>query len=290
MEKTKEYDFWGHETQKINYDIYRPKYPSLFFEKILSLIPLENRQNYLDIATGTGQLLFPLNSHFLNSFGIDKSENQIETTRKKILDLNAKNIQVETLSVEDLLKFKVEKNLPKFDLITIGEALHWFPDVRNVLRMIHEDILQQGGIFSVIGYINPLMEYNLKDSKKGILGHEAFKKWFSVIEPYFAFDLKALDNMYDGYPFKEFFQVIEKEVCVEKVPTTIDDLIKYLKTWSAYNFYCDKFSKNDGFVDPMLVLKEDIVKDLQGIEIQEFNEKKKQINIIFKFFIINMKN
>lgn len=288
--ETKEYDFWGHETQKLNYDIYRPKYPSFFFEKILALIPLEARQNYLDIATGTGQLLFPLSSHFSNSFGIDKSETQIETTRQKILDLKAKNIQVEALSVEQLLNFKEKKNLPKFDLVTIGEALHWFPDVREVLRMIKEDVLQQGGIFSVIGYRSPVMEYNVvKDSKRKMEGQEFFKKWFEIIEPCFAFDLKALENMYEDYPFKDFFQVIGKEVCVERVPTSVDDFIKYLKTWSAYNFYVDKFAKNEGFVDPMLVLEEQIRNGLKGIEIQEFEEKEKPINVVFQFFIINMK-
>ena len=49
-------DLFGFETQGTKYEQFRPKYPLNFLTKSLNRIPIKNR--YLDIATGTGQILF----------------------------------------------------------------------------------------------------------------------------------------------------------------------------------------------------------------------------------------
>ena len=49
-------DIFGFTTQGINYDKFRPRYPKQLISKCLNT--LKNKNRYLDIATGTGQLLF----------------------------------------------------------------------------------------------------------------------------------------------------------------------------------------------------------------------------------------
>jgi hypothetical protein len=51
-------DIFGFATQGINYDKFRPKYPPFFYNNSLNLIKHKNR--YMDVATGTGQLLFAI--------------------------------------------------------------------------------------------------------------------------------------------------------------------------------------------------------------------------------------
>lgn len=53
---------WEHKTQGVNYDRYRPYYPSDLTTKVL---PTSGSSSaYLDVATGTGQLLFSLYNKF----------------------------------------------------------------------------------------------------------------------------------------------------------------------------------------------------------------------------------
>lgn len=73
-------DAFGFKTQGVNYDKFRPRYPSSFIDRCLSSLKHKNR--YLDVATGTGQLLFALSPHFLASKGIDISKNMLDAAEK----------------------------------------------------------------------------------------------------------------------------------------------------------------------------------------------------------------
>lgn len=58
-------DLFGFETQGVKYDTYRPRYPAQFLQKTLH--KTKGRNRYLDIATGTGQILFELHKNFQHS-------------------------------------------------------------------------------------------------------------------------------------------------------------------------------------------------------------------------------
>jgi ubiquinone/menaquinone biosynthesis C-methylase UbiE len=73
-------DAFGFKTQGINYDKFRPRYPQSFLDRTLALLP--HRKNYLDIATGTGLLLFALAPHFQRSRGVDISKNMLDTAEQ----------------------------------------------------------------------------------------------------------------------------------------------------------------------------------------------------------------
>jgi ubiquinone/menaquinone biosynthesis C-methylase UbiE len=53
---------------------------------------LENGKNgaYLDVATGTGQLLFNLYNKFERSFGVDMSEQMVQVSSAKAREINLK--------------------------------------------------------------------------------------------------------------------------------------------------------------------------------------------------------
>lgn len=55
-------DLFGFDTQGKKYDQFRPKYPKNFLLKVLEKV--KNKNRYLDIATGTGQILFEIANNF----------------------------------------------------------------------------------------------------------------------------------------------------------------------------------------------------------------------------------
>ena len=74
-------DIFGFKNQGINYDKFRPRYPQQFID--LYLLKNKGKHRYLDIATGTGQLLFAFASHFSYNKGIDISPQMIQTAQEK---------------------------------------------------------------------------------------------------------------------------------------------------------------------------------------------------------------
>jgi len=64
-------DNFEFKTQGVNYDAFRPKYPADLYMKTLNKIGHKNK--YIDVAMGTGQLLFILSDFFKKSVGVDPS-------------------------------------------------------------------------------------------------------------------------------------------------------------------------------------------------------------------------
>ena len=211
-----QYDIWDHATQKSNYDAYRPRYPKQFLQNPISL--LKQHKNYLDIATGTGAIIFPLHPYFSDlCLGIDISPKQIETAIEKTKQLDKNNIRFEVMNFMDLPDFMSKNDIPKFDFVTIGQALHWF-DVQKFLKILKNNILKEKGTFSVLGYFCKGFEFNLKDQnnqKKG-LGYERYKEWYKIIEKYFDCDRESLEQGFGKVPFDKFFKVVEKEEFIDK--------------------------------------------------------------------------
>ena len=64
-------DPFGFKTQGQNYEQHRPEYPSQIIDSIHT--NLKGNDKYLDVATGTGQILFKLAPLFTTSIGTDIS-------------------------------------------------------------------------------------------------------------------------------------------------------------------------------------------------------------------------
>ncbi len=75
--------FGDKKNQGASYEKFRPKYPQTFVDQILNTVG--HKRHYLDVATGTGQLLFKVSPHFDElSVGTDISENQLSVAQKII--------------------------------------------------------------------------------------------------------------------------------------------------------------------------------------------------------------
>ena len=75
-------DSFGFETQGKNYGKFRPSYPQpLYMQTVNSLT---SRDKYLDIAMGTGQLLFNIAPFFNSSKGLDISDKMLEAARTQL--------------------------------------------------------------------------------------------------------------------------------------------------------------------------------------------------------------
>ncbi len=65
--------------------------------------------------------------------------------------------------------------------------------------------------------------------------------------PYFTFDMYELHNHYidkSKYPFEQVFDKVDRKQVDLVINLTREEYINYLKTWSAYNIYCEK-TKSD---------------------------------------------
>lgn len=87
----------------------------------------------------------------------------------------------------------------KFDLITVAEALHWFP-ISNFINHVANNLLNKEGRFVVIGYY-----------RKGIYSvspdnplKDVYKEYYDIIKECSKFDQKDLYEEYpeSKYPFK----------------------------------------------------------------------------------------
>ena len=68
------------------------------------------------------------------------------------------------------------------------------------------------------------------------------------------------------------------------------NFINYLKTYSAYNVYCDKFKNENGWKDPIVELEEKINEDVASFDKNEFKDTERPLIIVTYFFQINMQN
>lgn len=57
-----------------------------------------------------------------------------------------------------------ELNLPiKFDLVTIGQALHWF-DFEKTMAYVKDTLMAENGTFAVLSYITDVFRFRSRTS------------------------------------------------------------------------------------------------------------------------------
>jgi len=99
-------------------------------KKMVELIDLEgNDLNILDLSTGTGNITIELAKKFpkANIFGVDISDEMLNIAREKSKEQKLDNITYHLQDVENL-----EFDDMKFDLITCGYGLFFYPDMDKV--------------------------------------------------------------------------------------------------------------------------------------------------------------
>lgn len=203
-----------------NYAQFRPSYPEEVFTFLESI--LTGRKRVWDCATGTGQVAKKLVNLFDEVMATDLSENQLKNAVSHPKIHYSKQLAEET-------------NFPDqhFDCITIGQAIHWFDFDKFYAEA--KRVLKPNGILLVLGY------GNIQTGNKAV--QQVIQKLYSeILEGYWDPERHFVDEHYQTIPFP-FVEIDRPEF---QIRSTWDreQLLGYLKTWSAVKHYTDKHQIN----------------------------------------------
>jgi ubiquinone/menaquinone biosynthesis C-methylase UbiE len=208
--------FSNHSEQ---YAVFRPTYPEALYDFILSLVKEKN--NAWDCGCGNGQVASDLSEKFKRVIATDISEKQIANAIVK------ENIFY-AVSASEKTDFKNST----FDLITVGQALHWF-DIPTFFDEVKR-VGKPEGIVAVWGYgllkitpdIDTLIQHFYTD----------------VVGSYWDKERKLVDEHYRHiqFPFKE----IPSPGFDFSFQWTQAQLHGYLSTWSSVQKYISEHKIN----------------------------------------------
>lgn len=174
-----------------------------------------------DCATGNGQVAKDLSKHFKHVFATDHSSNQIANA------VLQENITYSVASAEN-------SGFPdnKFDLVTVGQALHWF-DIPKFFDEVKR-VSKPNGVIAIWGYgvlkidkdIDPIIDdfYN------------------NIIGPYWDSERTLIEEEYKSISFP--FERIDVPSFEFSFEWTLDQLANYLSTWSSVQKYLKQHGTN----------------------------------------------
>ncbi len=202
-----------------NYAKFRPGYPAELFRFLENLVP--GKDKAWDCGTGNGQVAVELAKYIQKVYATDISGQQLENAVEK------ENIEYSQQSAE-----KTDFPADFFDLICIAQAIHWF-DFEEFYKEVKRT-LKPTGIIAVMGY--SLFKINKKTDS---LINYFYK---DIIGAYWDDERKFLDEQYKSIPFP--FAEIETPEFEHRLEWDFNNLIGYLKTWSAVKHYEKKNNHN----------------------------------------------
>lgn len=120
------------------YARYREPYSARFFQQVSTQLEFKGTESLLDVGCGPGLLAIGFAPYVRQCTGIDPEPAMLEAAAKTI----AKAGVAVSLMAGRLEDFKAPE---KFDIITIGRALHWL-DRANALSKLNELLSDDGAI------------------------------------------------------------------------------------------------------------------------------------------------
>jgi SAM-dependent methyltransferase len=201
------------------YAAYRPSYPDRLFQEIRNLVPSTGLA--LDVGTGSGQVAVKLSEFFDHVEATDISEKQIQHAQKspKI-----------NYSVQPAEKNNFGNG--QFDLITVGQAIHWF-DFDRFYKEVYR-VAKADAVIAVLGYglfrVDPEVDNVIDILYQEILG--------SYWDP----ERRYIDEEYKTIPFP--FEELHIPASSYQAVWDFDHLIGFLNTWSAVKHYENRKRKD----------------------------------------------
>lgn len=210
------------------YALYRPSYPKEFYTFLKT--NLTNNRYAWDVGTGNGQVAQQL-TYFIH---------QIEAT-------DISRTQLENAFVHSQIHYSLQPaektNFPDdhFNLITVGQAIHWFDFSRFYAEV--ERVAADGAILALIGY--DLIK--LKPSVDILIS----QLYNEILNGYWDPERKYIDEKYSSIPFP--FVSMNHPEMIHTSDWTFQHLIGYLNTWSAVKHYIKENDANpiDPLIDPL---------------------------------------
>lgn len=200
------------------YATFRPTYPADLYQFIFK--HLKNFDTAWDCATGNGQVARVLATRFKAVFATDVSQQQLDQA------VRLPNILYSTQPAEH-----TSFGQSQFDLITVGQALHWF-DLNKFYSEVKR-IAKKDALLAVWGYaickVSPQVD-------------EHFYHFYNhVVGPYWDSARKMVEEEYKNVSFP-FEEIIAPTFSI-KVEWTLEEFAGYLTTWSA----TQKFIKDKNY-------------------------------------------
>lgn len=201
------------------YARFRPHYPDELYAYLFDLV--SEKEAAWDCGTGNGQVAIRLSEKFARVYATDISERQVTYAQKW------DNVQYFVCRAE-----KTDFEVDTFNLITVGQALHWF-DFKAFFQEVKRTS-KNNAILAVWGYrllkisdeIDPLI-YDFYRNKVG---------------PYWDQERKYVDEGYQNVPFP--FEEIKAPEFTIKVRWTLAQLEGFLNTWSSVQKYMKQKGEN----------------------------------------------
>lgn len=197
--------------QSEGYARHRPRYPAELFDYLAGL---GGRQLAWDCATGNGQAAIALAMHF-----------------DRVVATDASRAQVDAATVHPGVSYRVATaedsglGAATVDLVTVGQALHWF----DIPRFFAEAsrVLVPGG--SVAAWCYGLCRVSAEcDAVIGRLYDE-------IVAPFWPPERRLVEERYASIRFPG--TEIDTPAFEMAVRWTVDDMLGYLRTWSACQHY-----------------------------------------------------
>lgn len=208
-------------SQSRAYAAFRPTYPAELYQFIFR--HTTNFDLAWDCATGNGQVARDLSTRFMKVYATDISQQQLDEAYK------TPNIEY---SISKAEQTAFQNN--SFDLITVGQALHWINTER-----FYAEVNRVGKKNSTIA----VWGYSLLTVERAI--DKLFNEfYFDKVGKYWDAARKLVENRYSGieFPFAN-----KQEASFEiKAGWSLEQFAGYLTSWSA----TQKFIKTEGF-DPV---------------------------------------
>lgn len=206
--------FSGHAA---DYALYRPDYPEALYQWVLQHV--RHFDTAWDCGTGNGQVASVLAKHFKYVEATDLSQAQINQA------VALPNIHYYASPAETT---PFAENT--FDLITVGQALHWF-DFERFNKEVKR-VAKKGAVIAVWGYellnVSPEIDAVILDFYQHTVGD------------YWDPERLHIENQYADIPFP--YTNIQTNIFAQKYEWTLEQLCHYLNTWSSVR----KFEKANG--------------------------------------------
>eukprot|EP00879_Flechtneria_rotunda_P016172 GHRR01016916.1.p1 GENE.GHRR01016916.1~~GHRR01016916.1.p1 ORF type:complete len:236 (+),score=62.13 GHRR01016916.1:363-1070(+) len=139
------------------------------------------------------------------------------------------------------------------DLVVVAQALHWFdhPKFYSEVRRI----LKPSGAFAAWTYALPSLVH--KDHPANAVLLHLYE---GVLGSYWNPKRKLVESGYRGCePSDQDFVVVTRKYFKSSNQQTVDELIGYLQSWSAYNTYIQQQKMQP---DPLVAFKQQLLKTL----------------------------
>jgi SAM-dependent methyltransferase len=190
------------------YATFRPTYPDALFDFVASL-PAERRLAW-DCATGNGQAAVPLTAHFERVIATDASREQIlqATPHERV------SYDVALADASGLAGGSV-------DLVTVAQALHWFPLDRFFAEV--RRVISPGGALAIWCYTMPKLG--------GVIDEIVDRYYSETCGPYWPLERRLVDEGYAkiAMPFAD----VGAPPLDTEARLTLDAFAGYIRTWSA---------------------------------------------------------